>query len=145
VHKAVLPDWRSKSFWRLVLDDTTPPAFEPTDRMVDQIYDMNNLPGALDRQAQYIKANVKAFQTSDVGAVAQSVHVPVLLQWCSYDDVISQGAQDSVKRFTNTKVTLIEYPDLGHFPMWENPVKFTRALRVWLEQSAPHPDSPHAE
>jgi pimeloyl-ACP methyl ester carboxylesterase len=137
VHKAVLPDWRARAFWRIMLNDTTPPAFEPNNRMVDQIYDMNNLPGALDRQAQYIQANVKAFQTSDVGAVAQAVRVPVLLQWCSYDDVISQGAQASVKRFTNTSVQLIEYPDLGHFPMWENPVKFTRDLRVWLDALAP--------
>lgn len=135
-HKAILPDWRPREFWRLVLEDTTPPDFTPTDRMVDQIYDMNNLPGALQRQAQYIQANVKAFQTSDVGAVAQSVRVPVLLQWCSYDDVISQGAAASVQRFTNTKVDLIEYPDLGHFPMWEKPEKFTRDLRVWLDRTA---------
>ena len=145
-HKAVLPDWRAKAFWRIMLNDTTPPAFEPTDRMVDQIYDMNNLPGALQRQAEYIQANVKAFKTSDVGAVAQSVRVPVLLQWCSYDDVISQSAQASVKRFTNTKVDLIEYPDLGHFPMWENPEKFTRDLRSWLErQEAAVPKAPVAD
>lgn len=145
VHKAVLPDWRAREFWRIMLEDTTPPPFVPTDRMVDQIYDMNNLPGALDRQAQYIKANVKAFQTGDVGAVAEAVRVPVLLQWCSYDDVISQGAQASVKRFTNTKVQLITYPDLGHFPMWENPEKFTRDLRLWLDgQTAAPTASPHS-
>lgn len=132
-HKAVLPDWRSHWFWKLMLKDTTPPGFEPTDRMVDQIYDMNNLPGALDRQAQYIQANVKAFKTSDVGAVAETVKVPVLLQWCMYDDVISQGAKASVARFKHAPVTLIEYPDLGHFPMWEKPAKFTADLEKWLE------------
>lgn len=133
-HNAVLPNWRSHTFWRLMLEDTTPPGFEPTDRMVDQIYDMNNLPGALDRQAQYIKANVKLFQNSDVGAVAESVTVPVLIQWCDYDDVISQGPAASVARFTNTSVDLIEYPDLGHFPMWENPEKFTRDIKAWLDR-----------
>ncbi|KMS56527.1 alpha/beta hydrolase [Novosphingobium barchaimii LL02] len=131
-HKAVLPNWRSHWFWKLMLEDTTPPGFKPTDRMVDQIYDMNNLPGALDRQAAYIKANVRAFQTSDVGSVATTVNVPVLLQWCSYDDVISQGATASVARFTHAPVRLIEYPDLGHFPMWEKPEKFTRDLKAWL-------------
>lgn len=132
VFKSILPDWRPHWFWRVMLEDTTPPGFEPTERMVDQITEMNNLPGALDRQAQYIQANVKAFKTSDVGAVAESVHVPVLLQWCSYDDVISQGAQASVARFTNAPVTLIEYPDLGHFPMWEKPARFARDLDAWL-------------
>ena len=106
--------------------------------MVDQITEMNNLPGALDRQAQYIQANVKAFKTGDVGAVAEAVRVPVLLQWCSFDDVISQSAEASVRRFTNTRVDLIKYPDLGHFPMWEKPEKFTHDLRNWLDhQSAP--------
>ncbi|WP_285020829.1 alpha/beta hydrolase [Novosphingobium sp. fls2-241-R2A-195] len=136
VFKAVLPNWRPHWFWRAMLEDTTPPGFQPTDRMVDQITEMNNLPGALDRQAQYIQANVKAFKTSDVGAVAETVHVPVLLQWCSYDDVISQSAGASVKRFTNAPVTLIEYPDLGHFPMWEKPQKFTRDLEAWLTKVA---------
>jgi pimeloyl-ACP methyl ester carboxylesterase len=137
VFKSVLPGWRPRWFWKVMLEDTTPPGFQPTDRMVDQIHDMNNLPGALDRQARYIQANVKAFQSSDVGAVAEAVHVPVLLQWCSYDDVISQGAQASVKRFTHAPVKLIEYPDLGHFPMWENPEKFTRDLKAWLDTVTP--------
>ena len=87
-----------------MLKDTTPPSFNPDPRIAERIRDMNNLPGALERQASYIAANIKLFKTSDVGAVAETVRVPVLLQWCSYDDVISQGAQASVKRFTNTTV-----------------------------------------
>ncbi|MCJ1961905.1 alpha/beta fold hydrolase [Novosphingobium mangrovi (ex Hu et al. 2023)] len=145
-HNAVLPNWRSHAFWRLVLEDTTPPGFEPTERMVDQIYDMNNRPGALARQAQYIQANVKLFQTQDVGAVAEAVTVPVLIQWCTYDDVISQGANASVDRFTNTEVKMIEYPDLGHFPMWENPEKFGGDLKTWLETAtAPRKAEPEPE
>lgn len=133
-HKTFVPDWRHKEFWRLVLEDTTPPGFTPRPEIAERMRDMNNLPGAQGRQAQYIAANAKLFKTSDVGAVAESVRVPVLLQWCSYDTVISQGAQASVKRFTNTKVELIEYPQLGHFPMWENPDLFTRDLKAFLDQ-----------
>jgi pimeloyl-ACP methyl ester carboxylesterase len=133
-HNHLVPDWRHKEFWRLVLKDTTPPGFSPDPQVVERIRDMNNLPGALDRQAAYIAANVKLFKTSDVGAVAETVRVPVLLQWCSYDSVISQGAAASVKRFTNTKVELIEYPGLGHFPMWENPDLFTRDLKIFLDR-----------
>jgi pimeloyl-ACP methyl ester carboxylesterase len=140
-HKNLVPNWRPKEFWRLMFEDTTPPPFTPTQAMVDQVHDMNNLPGALARQAQYIQANVKLFKTTDVGAVAEAVRVPVLLQWCAYDTVISQGAQASVKRFTHTKVELITYPQLGHFPMWENPELFTRDLRAWLDRvsAAPAP------
>lgn len=145
VHKAVLPNWRSRWFWRLVVADTTPPGFTPDDRMIDAIYDMNNLPGALERQAAYIQSNVRLFQSSDVGAIAETVTVPVLLQWCAVDDVISQGPQASVARFTNAPLELIEYSDLGHFPMWEDPERFTRDMVDWLsqvEQGQPMPESP---
>lgn len=138
-HKNLVPNWRPKVFWRLMFEDTTPPPFTPTDAMVQQLYDMNNLPGALGRQTQYIAANVKLFKTTDVGAVAEAVRVPVLLQWCAYDDVISQSAQKSVARFTNTKVELITYPTLGHFPMWENPDLFTRDLKAWLDRVSAAP------
>ena len=58
------------------------------------------------------------------------VRVPVLLQWCGYDTVISQGAAPTVARFKNTTVTLIEYPDVGHFPMWEIPERFSEYADV---------------
>lgn len=137
-HTNLVPNWRPTAFWDLVLRDTTPPSFNPDPRIAERIRDMNNLPGALERQATFIAANVRLFKTTDVGAVAETVRVPVLLQWCSYDTVISQGIQASVKRFTNTKVELIEYPGLGHFPMWENPDLFTRDLKAFLDRvSAP--------
>jgi pimeloyl-ACP methyl ester carboxylesterase len=143
-HKNLVPGWRPRVFWRLMFEDTTAPGYHPTQEMVDQLYDMNNLPGALARQAQYIAANVTLFKTTDVGAVAEAVRVPVLLQWCSIDDVISQGPAASVKRFTNTKVDLITYPGIGHFPMWENPDLFTRDIKAWLDRvsAAPAPVTP---
>lgn len=126
------PGWRPRMFWRLVIKDTTPPGFEPPEEFVESIYQINALPGALDRQAQYIAANVELFRTTDVGAVADAVQVPVLLQWCDVDDVISQGPEASVARFRNTRVELIRYPQLGHFPMIEDPDLFARDLGKWL-------------
>ncbi len=132
-HDRFLPDWHSRLFYRWVLETTTPPTFQPTAAMVEPIYYANNVPGAAARQRQLIAANTLAFKTSDVGAVAESVRVPVLLQWCGYDTVISQGAARTVARFTNTTVTLIEYPEVGHFPMWEIPERFSEDLARWLQ------------
>jgi pimeloyl-ACP methyl ester carboxylesterase len=126
------PGWRPHEFWRLVIKDTTPPGFEPPRAFVDSIYDMNSLPGALERQARYIAANTQLFRTTDVGAVAEAVTVPVLLQWCEVDDVISQGPEASVARFRNTRVDLIRYPGLGHFPMIEDPDLFGGDLSRWI-------------
>jgi pimeloyl-ACP methyl ester carboxylesterase len=136
-HARFLPDWRSRTFWRWVLETTTPPTFEPTAAMVEPVYWANNQPGALERQRQYIASNTQAFKTSDVGAIAAQVRVPVLLQWCGYDTVISQGAAPTIARFTSTAVTLIEYPDVGHFPMWEIPERFSEDLARWVLATRP--------
>ncbi len=133
-HNNLVPDWHSHLWFRLILEDTTPDSFEPTSEMVDSIYATANLPGAAQRQREYIQSNVVLFQTTDLGAVAESVTVPVLLQWCEYDTVISQGPEASVERFTNTDVELIEYNDLGHFPMWEDPERFTADLVKFIDK-----------
>jgi len=138
-HATVLPDYHFHTYYRMVLESTTPPSFHPTAAMVDSIYDADNLPGAAARQRQYIDTTIRAFQTSDVGASAEAVRVPVLLQWCAYDTVISQSAQRSVARFTNAPVELINYPDFGHFPMWENPDRFSSDLARFLERVNPRP------
>lgn len=144
-HNSFVPDWRSHYWFRLVLEDTTPDSFEPTSEMVDSIYDADNLPGALQRQREYIADNVRLFQTTDLGSVAEAVTVPVLLQWCSYDTVISQGAQASIDRFSNTEVELIEYPDLGHFPMWEDPERFTADLVAFIDRVNPEREAGTAD
>ncbi len=133
-HNNIVPDWHSHYWFRMILEDTTPDTFDPSPEIIDSIYATANLPGAWDRQQQYIQSNVRLFQTTDVGAVAESVTVPVLLQWPSYDDVISQGVNASVTRFTNTEVELVEYTDLGHFPMWEDPERFTRDLMAFIDR-----------
>lgn len=133
-HKTLLPEYHTHLWYRLILKDTTPPNFEPTDAMVDMMYDMNNLPGAVVRQKAYIDSNTKLFKTSDVGAIAEKVTAPVLLQWCGYDTVISQGPEASIKRFTHTKVDLVRYPNTGHFPMWEEPDRFAADLGKFLDR-----------
>jgi pimeloyl-ACP methyl ester carboxylesterase len=134
-HSRWLPDWRSKAWFRMIIEDTTPPAFEAPEAMVEAIYDANNLPGALQRQRDYIASNTRLFKTSDMGASAALVTVPVLLQWCEQDTVISQTPERSIARFTGTTVKLVRYPQLGHFPMWEDPDTFTADLAAFLDET----------
>lgn len=133
-HERFLPDFHSKYWFRLILEDTTSPGFVPPQILVDTMYAFNNLPGATERQRAYIASNTKLFKTTDVGAVAAEISVPVLLQWCELDTVISQSAERTVARFTHAPVTLIRYPQLGHFPMWENPELFSADLGKFLDQ-----------
>lgn len=133
-HNKFLPDYHSKYWFRMILDDTTPPDFVPPEDFVATIYDGNNLPGAAQRQREYIASNTRLFKTSDVGAVAGQVTVPVLIQWCVQDTVISQSAEQSVARFAQAPVTLINYPQFGHFPMLEDPDLFAKDLTLFLDK-----------
>lgn len=132
-HDRFLPDYHSKYWFRMILEDTTPKGFVPPQILIDTMYAFNNLPGAAERQRAYIASNTRLFKTTDVGAVAGKITAPVLLQWCEQDTVISQSADRTVARFTQAPVTLIRYPQFGHFPMWEDPDLFTADLGKFLD------------
>lgn len=133
-HQAYLPDYHEKLFYRLLLEDTTHPGFAPPPALVDMMYDMDNLPGAQERQRAYLATTVHDFKTTDVAALAGDVHVPVLLQWCMLDTVISQSAASTVASFSQAPVQLIEYKTAGHFPMWEIPDQFAGDLGAFLDR-----------
>jgi pimeloyl-ACP methyl ester carboxylesterase len=133
-HQRFLPDYHSKYWFRLILEDTTPAGFVPPQILIDTMHDFNNLPGAAQRQRTYIASNTKLFKTTDVGAVASRITAPVLLQWCEQDTVISQSADRTIARFTQAPVTLVRYPQFGHFPMWEDPDLFTADLGKFLDK-----------
>jgi pimeloyl-ACP methyl ester carboxylesterase len=141
LHAAMLPDFHFRWWYRVIIQDTTAPGFEPTPDMIDSLYELDNLPGAAQRQRQYIDSNTRLFKAGDIGtAVARAVIAPVLLQWCDLDTVIAQSLEDTLRRFVHTQVELVRYPDLGHFPMWEAPDRFSADLRRFLDrvsQAAP--------
>jgi pimeloyl-ACP methyl ester carboxylesterase len=136
-HEAMLIDYHPRWFYRLAFKDTSHPGWQPPEFLSQMMYDMSNLPGAIKRQKQYLASNVVLFKTTDVGAIAEKVRAPVLLQWCEQDTVISQGPEASVKRFTNTHVDLIKYPNVGHWPMWEIPDRFAADIMTFLAKQPP--------
>ncbi len=133
-HAQWLPDYHPAFFYRLIFEDTGAPGFRPPARMVDMAYQTNNLPGAAARQRAYIASNTKLFKTTDVGGAAAKIAIPVLIQWCDLDTVISQSPQGTVARFKQAPVSLIRYRDIGHFPMWEDPQRFTRDLEAFIDR-----------
>lgn len=136
-HEAVLPYYHAMPYYRLIFRDTGHAGWEPPAYLSQMMYDMSNLPDAIRNQKAYLAANVKLFKTTDVGAVAEKVTAPVLLQWCEQDTVISQGPEASIKRFTATKVRLVRYPDVGHWPMWEIPDRFAEDIDGFLKDALP--------
>lgn len=57
----------------------------------------------------------------------------MLLQWCGYDTVISQGLERTKARFTQAPVTAIEHPGVGHLPIWEIPDRLSEELAKWMD------------
>ena len=72
-----------------------------------------------------------------VFASVGTIRAPVLLQWCERDTVIAQGAEASVRRFANTHVDLVRYPNVGHWPMWEIPDRFAQDIKTFLDRTVP--------
>lgn len=131
-HEAVLPEYHPLIWYKWIFEDTGHKGWNPPPFLAQMEYDMGNLPGAIVNQKAYIADNVRLFKTTDVGSVAVTVKAPVLLQWCAEDTVISQGPQASVARFTNTKVDVVHYEHVGHWPMWEIPDQFANDIKAWL-------------
>lgn len=133
-HEAVMPEYHPMIWYRWILHDTGPKTgWNPPQELSQIMYDMGNLPNAISNQKQYLADNTRLFKTTDYGAVAEQVKVPVLLQWCWDDTVISQGPEATVRRFTNTQVKVIEYKGVGHWPMWEIPDRFANDNRAFFD------------
>ena len=72
-HEAWLPDYHPRWYYRLVFRDTSHPGWQPPEFLSQMMYDMSNLPGAIQRQKKYLASNVVLFKTTDVGAIAAKV------------------------------------------------------------------------
>lgn len=131
-HKAALPNYRPRIFYEWMYQDTGHKGWNPPAYLAQMSYDMSNLPGALAHADAFVADNTRLFKTTNVGAVAETVKVPVLLQWCREDTVISQGPEATVRRFTSTTVKVVDYPHVGHWPMWEIPDQFANDIRAFL-------------
>lgn len=138
-HEAVMPEYHPLVYYKLIFEDTGHPGWKVPPFLPQMMYDMSNLPDAIRNQKAYLAANVKLFKTTDVGAIAEKVTAPVLLQWCERDTVISQGPEASVARFTRTHVDLIRYPNVGHWPMWEIPDQFAGDVGKFLDRVVAEP------
>lgn len=134
-HEKWLPYYHPKFYYRWIFEDTSHPGWDVPDALPQMMYDMANMPGVIPPQKAYIASNTKLFKTTDVGAIAATVKAPTQLIWCELDTVISQGPEATTRRFTNTKVDVVRYPDVGHWPMWEQPDRFAKDVKAFLDRT----------
>lgn len=135
VHRNITPNYNSRFFYKESLSFLYGDPARLTDDTIDWYYETNNIPGGFERVGQYYAANLENVWSKGAGDEAAQVRVPILLQWCDADPVIPAGAaQEAVDEFSNADVTLIRYPDLGHYPMLEDPERTGTDLKAFFDR-----------
>lgn len=140
-HEKLVPNYYPRFYYRRSLSELYGRPERLTDETVDWYYRTNTIPGGFARVKDYYEANKKAVWAKGAGEDAAKVTAPILLQWGDADPVLPRYlAADAVKEFSATKVEVIHYPDLGHYPMLELPRETARDLRSWLDRTITQQD-----
>jgi pimeloyl-ACP methyl ester carboxylesterase len=133
-HETLVPNYYPRFYFRRSLEQLygVPSRLKP--ETVEWYYETNTIPGGFARVRKYYAANKHSVWAKGADAEAAKVTVPVLLQWGDRDPVLTAPLADkAVAEFTHTKVTLIHYPDVSHYPMLELPDETGRDLEAFLD------------
>lgn len=135
LHDNVVPNYYPRWFYRRSLAELYGRPENLKESTVDWYYETNNIPGGFARVREYYQANLKAVWAKGAEEQAAKVRVPILIQWGDRDPVLPiDRAEMAVKQFANAPVTLIHYPDAGHYPMLEIPEETGRDLLAFLDK-----------
>ena len=135
VHQNLVPNYNSRLYYKQTMSELYGMPERLTPNVVDWYYKTNTIPGGYARVRAYYEANKKAVWATGAGDYAARVRAPILLQWGDRDPVLPMDmATDAVENFSGTKVTLVHYPDTGHYPMLENNVETGRDLMTFLTE-----------
>ena len=127
----VLKVWRPELYWRLFFENIFGDDSRITPLMVKEYAELNNRAGSIDNVRSFILANARS--TFDVEAAAAKITAPILLQWAGKSPVLTPAGLARVEpMFTNASVTTIQYPELGHKLMLENPEQSVADARAFL-------------
>lgn len=133
-HVHLVPNYYPRAYYRRSLSELYGKPERLTDETVDWYYQTNTIPGGFARVQEYWVANQKAVWAKGAGKEAAQVTAPILLQWGDRDPVLPKNlAAKAVSQFQKAKVTVIHYPDVGHYPMLELPADTARDLRQWFD------------
>jgi len=133
-HRHLFPDYYPALYYRIFLDGLFADPARVTPAMVAWYQATNTIPGAQAHIAAYLKADLQTIWKRTGHDEAEKITAPVLLQWGDADPVLPPTLADDAKaHFRNAAVTLIHYPDAGHYPMLEIPERTEADLAVFLK------------
>lgn len=135
IHGNLVPNYYPKAYYRIALRELYGRPERLEAQTLDWYYETNAIPGGYARVREYLDANRKAVWSRGAGDEAAAVTAPILLQWGDSDPVLPAHLADAaVEQFERAPVTLLRYPDAGHYLMLEIPEITGRDLMAYLDR-----------
>ncbi|MFL2771916.1 MAG: alpha/beta fold hydrolase [Rhodospirillaceae bacterium] len=124
--------WRPELYWRLFMENIFGHDELITSNMVSEYASLNNRPDSIKNVRTFIFSNARS--NFDVAAAAARITAPILIQWAGGSPVLTKAGLERVAPlFKNSQVRIIEYPDLGHKLMLEDPARTVGDARIFLQ------------
>jgi pimeloyl-ACP methyl ester carboxylesterase len=129
LHVSGLQDPIDPDFVRSIATDTSSSNIEP--KLIEQmVSEQLKVPA---RVWQEIFAELMDY--NDMDGISR-ISAPTLLIWGDADGIVSREMQDKlIESFPCAD--LVVYPDVGHTPRWENPIRFASDVTAFVERCFP--------
>lgn len=123
--------WKPELYWQMFLENIFGDPARVQPGAAKEYADINNRAGTNTNGVTFVIANARS--TFDVAAAAAKITGPVLLQWAGKSPVLTTDGLNQVKpMFSAADLKVIQYADLGHMPMYEDPARTVADARAFL-------------
>jgi pimeloyl-ACP methyl ester carboxylesterase len=126
--------FQSRNFWNLFLDYFSGDPRRLDQGIREQYYDFNRR----GPEKNYL-AFVGVVANHDRAVAAMNaVKAPTLLIWGGSDQLLVPASADVLAGYlTNTQVSKVFMPDVGHYPPLEAPQRFAQLVSAYIEAATP--------
>ncbi|MDX2223859.1 MAG: alpha/beta hydrolase [Rhodospirillaceae bacterium] len=134
VGENVLRTYYPKFYWRQVLRGIFGDPAKVTDEIVTRYTELNGQPGQAALMRKQMAANRRLVGANSLPQTLGQLRMPVLLQWAGKSPVLPEQLIERIKGMFNAPLTLVQYPDLGHKLMIEDPERTVADVERFLAE-----------
>jgi pimeloyl-ACP methyl ester carboxylesterase len=128
--------FQSRKFWNLFLDYFSGDPRRLDQGIREQYYDFNRR----GPEKNYLAFVGLVANHDRAVAAMNAVRAPTLLIWGGSDQLLVPASADVLAGYlTNTQVSKVFMPDVGHYPPLEAPQRFAQLVSAYIEAATPAP------
>jgi pimeloyl-ACP methyl ester carboxylesterase len=132
VAENVLRTYYPKFYWRRVLQGIFGDPAKVTEEIVTRYTELNGQPGQAALLRKQTAANRALVGKNTLPKTLASLRMPVLLQWAGKSPVLPEQLIERIRGMFNAPLTLVQYPELGHKLMIEDPARTVADVERFL-------------